>query len=93
MKRPVSSLVPSVQIAMSDELLAERTAILADLAAIESDIAELADVLATNLGAEVGRRLAETIHLHKLAKRGRLTARLASINASLGRRRDDADEP
>ena len=75
---------------MSDQLLAERIAILADLAAIEAAIAELAEVLATNLGAEVGRKLAETIHINKLAKRGRLTARLASINASLGRL-DDAD--
>jgi hypothetical protein len=41
-------------------------------------------VLATNLGAEVARKLAETIHIHKLAKRGKLTARLAAIEAALG---------
>ena len=58
MRCPASSLVPSVQITMSAEFLAERSAILADLAAIEADIAELAEVLATNLGPEVGRRLA-----------------------------------
>ena len=68
---------------MSDELRAERAAVLAELAAIEAAIAELAEVLATNLGAEVARRLAETIHLHKLAMRGRLTARLAAIDAAL----------
>jgi hypothetical protein len=70
---------------MSDQLLAERTAILANLAAI----AELAEVLATNVGPEVARKLAETIHIHKLAKRGRLTARLAAIDAAL-RAADDS---
>lgn len=72
---------------MSEDLLAERATILADLAAIEAAIAELAEVLAKNLGAEVSRKLAETIHIHKLARRGRLTARLAAIDAAL--RADD----
>ena len=40
-------------------------------------------MLAKNLGAEVSRKLAETIHIHKLARRGRLTARLAAIDAAL----------
>jgi hypothetical protein len=68
---------------MSDELQAERAAILVDLADIEAAIAELAEALAKNLGVVVSRKLAETIHIHKLAKRGRLTARLAAIDAAL----------
>ena len=51
---------------MTDELVAERTAILADLAAIEAAITELAEVLATDLASQVARRLAETIHIKRL---------------------------
>ena len=44
---------------MSDELLAERDAILRDLASIEVSIAELAEVLGTNMDHDLARRLAE----------------------------------
>ena len=44
---------------MSDELLAERDAILADLATIEAALADLAGWLAADLEAETARTLAE----------------------------------
>ena len=68
---------------MSDDLLAERTAILADLAAIEAAINELAEVLGSNLNPEMARRLAELLHINKVAERGRLVTRLAAIDAAL----------
>ena len=74
---------------MREELLAERTAILADLAGIEGSIAELARSLGASLDQGSARRLAELIHIHKVAKRGRLMARLAVIDAVL-RCSDDA---
>jgi len=74
---------------MRERLLAERKTILAELASIEVAIAELTDVLGAGMGQEAARRLAELIHIHKVATRGRLMARLAVIDAIL-RGSDDA---
>ena len=74
---------------MREQLLAERTIILAELASIEVAIAELTDVLGAGMGQGAARRLAELIHIHKVAMRGRLMARLAVIDAIL-RGSDDA---
>ena len=74
---------------MSNELSAERTSILADLAAIEAAINELAEVLGSNLNPEMARRLAELLHINKVAERGRLATRLAAIDAAL-RAADDS---
>ena len=65
---------------MREQLLAERTTILAELTSIEVAIAEL---LGAGMGKGAERRLAELIHIHKVATRGRLKARLAIIDAIL----------
>jgi len=72
-----------MDLGMREQLLAERTSILTELADIEAAIAELAAMLGTNLDQELARRLAELINVHKVAKRGRLMARLAVIDAVL----------
>ena len=76
---------------MSDQLVAERTAILADLAAIETAITDLADVLGSNLNPQMARRLAELLHINKVAERGRLVTRLAAMDAAL--RAEDKTRP
>ena len=68
---------------MHEQLLAERTTILAELASIEVAIAELTDVLGGGMGLGAARRLAKLIHIHKVATRGRLRARLGVIDAIL----------
>ena len=76
---------------MSDQLVAERTAILADLAAIETAITDLADVLGRNLNPQMARQLAELLHINKVAERGRLVTRLAAMDAAL--RAEDKTRP
>jgi hypothetical protein len=69
--------------AMRDELMAERSRILDELAIIETSLAELAQVLRANLDAPAARKLAERIHVNKVAERDKLEGRLVSIDASL----------
>jgi hypothetical protein len=68
---------------MRDELMAERSRILDELAIIETSIAELAQVLRANMDAPAARKLAERIHVNKIAERNKLEGRLVSIDASL----------